>query len=249
MPGAGVVVRGLHHEFATRTGPLTVLDGVDLDIPAGGYASLVGPSGAGKSTLLSLLGGLEPAQQGTVEVAGERLAGLSRDGLAAFRRSTVGFVFQHFGLLDALTAAENIDVAGTLAGLARRQRRSRTDELLEAVGLAGRADHRPAELSGGERQRVAIARALANRPQLVLADEPTGNLDDDSTLLVVDLLESLPERLGCSLVVVTHDRALAARAPMRLQLRDRRLAPVVGAPSGPPPAGPAVGLPVAGGLS
>jgi len=223
MPGAGVVVRGLHHQFATKTGPLTVLDGVDLDIAAGGYASLVGPSGAGKSTLLSLLGGLEPAQRGTVEVAGERLAGLSRDGLAAFRRSTVGFVFQHFGLLDALTAAENIDVAGALAGLPRKQRRARTLELLDAVGLAGRADHRPAELSGGERQRVAIARALANEPRLVLADEPTGNLDDDSTLLVVDLLETLPERLGCSLVVVTHDRALAARAPLRLRLGDHQL--------------------------
>ncbi|QXC62745.1 ABC transporter ATP-binding protein [Aquihabitans sp. G128] len=239
MQGAAVVVQGLRHWFATRTGPLTVLDGVDLHLPAGGYASLVGPSGAGKSTLLSILGGLELAQEGTVEVGGERLAGLSRDDLAAFRRSTVGFVFQHFGLLDALTAAENIDVTGALTGVPRKQRRARTLELLDAVGLADRADHRPIELSGGERQRVAIARALANQPRIVLADEPTGNLDDDSTLLVVDLLETLPQRLGCTLVVVTHDRALAARAPLRLRLRDRRLeadADPVAAPASAVPA-------------
>ncbi|MCU1496133.1 MAG: transporter ATP-binding protein [Acidimicrobiales bacterium] len=240
MPGADVVVRGLHHQFATRSGPLTVLDGVDLEIPAGGYASLVGPSGAGKSTLLSLLGGLEPAQRGTVEVGGALLAGLDRDGLAAFRRTTVGFVFQHFGLLDALTAAENIDLAGALTGVSRTARRSRTRELLDAVGLLDRADHRPAELSGGERQRVAIARALANRPRLVLADEPTGNLDDESTMLVVELLETLPERLGCSLVIVTHDRALAARAPMRLRLADHRLGTDDRPGPRQPPASPAL---------
>jgi putative ABC transport system ATP-binding protein len=235
MSGAAVEVQGLRHQFATRSGPLTVLDGIDLEIPAGGYASLVGPSGAGKSTLLTLIGGLEPAQQGTVVVGGASLAGLSRDELAAFRRATVGFVFQHFGLLDALTAAENVDVAGTLAGVPPRPRRARTMELLGAVGLADRADHRPSELSGGERQRVAIARALANEPQLVLADEPTGNLDDDSTRLVVELLETLPQRLGCSLVVVTHDRAIAARAPIRLRLRNHRLEPDA-EPPGPAPA-------------
>ena len=216
---------GLAHAYPTRHGPLVVLDDIEVEIPSGGYVSLVGSSGAGKSTLLSLIGGLEAAQQGVVEVGNRSLAGLSRDGLAAFRCATVGFVFQHFGLLDALTAAENIDVACSLAGLPRRERRRRTTELLAAVGLAERADHRPRELSGGERQRVAIARALANRPRLVLADEPTGNLDDDSTARVIGLLESMPAEHGCTLVLVTHDRALAARAPLRLQLRDARLEP------------------------
>ncbi len=220
-------VSGLSHVFASRHGPLPVLERVEASIPAGGYASLVGPSGSGKSTLLSLLGGLDAAQKGSVEVGGSRLAGLSRDELASYRRSTVGFVFQHFGLLDTLSAAENVSLACTLAGLPRRQRRARTDELLDRVGLGDRADHRPLELSGGERQRVAIARALANGPQLVLADEPTGNLDDDSTAMVIDLLESLPMHHGCTLVLVTHDRAIAARAPMRLRLRDRRLEAVV----------------------
>ncbi len=223
MAGAAVRVEGLTHRFPTRRGPLPVLESVELEIAAGGYASLMGPSGAGKSTLLSLIGGLEPAQHGTVEVGGDRLAGLSRDGLAAFRRRTVGFVFQHFGLLEALTAAENVALACALTGTPRPERRRRTRELLAAVALAERAEHRPAELSGGERQRVAIARALANRPRLVLADEPTGNLDDDSTMRVMGLLESLPAEHGCTLVLVTHDRSLAARAALRLELHDRRL--------------------------
>ncbi|MEJ7584765.1 MAG: ABC transporter ATP-binding protein [Acidimicrobiales bacterium] len=223
MSGAAVRVDDLTHAFATRHGPLSVLEGATALIPAGGYATLVGPSGAGKSTLLSLIGGLEPAQHGTIEVGGSPLAGLSRDGLAAYRRRTVGFVFQHFGLLETLTATENVELACALAGTPRRERRERSDELLHAVDLGARGDHRPTELSGGERQRVAIARALANDPQLVLADEPTGNLDDDSTALVVDLLESLPIERGCTLVMVTHDRALAARAPIRLRIHERRL--------------------------
>lgn len=223
MAGAAVRVDDLTHAYPTRRGPLPVLDGASALVPAGGYATLVGPSGAGKSTLLSLIGGLEAAQHGTIEVGGANLAGLSRDGLAAYRRSTVGFVFQHFGLLETLTAAENIDLACALTGTPRRERRTRARELLGAVGLGDRADHRPLELSGGERQRVAIARALANRPRLVLADEPTGNLDDDSTALVVGLLEALPADHGCTLVLVTHDQRLAARAPIRMQIRERRL--------------------------
>ena len=211
-------IDGLRHTFATKQGPLTVLDGVSGELDPGAYASLVGPSGAGKSTLLSLLGGLEPPHSGTVEVDGHRLGGLSSDQLAAFRSRTVGFVFQHFGLLDMLTAAENLEVALTITATPRGRRRQLALHLLDAVGLGSRADHRPLELSGGERQRVAIARALVNEPSLILADEPTGNLDDDSTELVIDLLESLPRDRGCTLVVVTHDRAIAARAPIRLRL-------------------------------
>lgn len=223
MGEAAVSVRDLTHRFSVKGGELTVLEGLDLEIPAGQDVALTGPSGAGKSTLLSLLGGLEAPQQGSVVIYGADLSGLSRDQLAAFRRETVGFVFQHFGLLDTLSASENIELAGTLAGIRPPARRRMAAELLDAVGLGPRATHRPPELSGGERQRVAIARALANKPRLVLADEPTGNLDDDSTAMVVELLESLPVVYGCTLVLVTHDRALARRTSRSLALADGRL--------------------------
>jgi putative ABC transport system ATP-binding protein len=222
MPGAAIVVRDLSHRFSSRAGEVVVLSGLDLTIDAGDYIALVGASGVGKSTLLSILGGLEAPQSGSVVVDGADLSGLSRAELAAFRRETVGFVFQHFGLLESLTAAENVELASSLARVAPSVRRQRSAELLEAVGLSDRARHRPVELSGGERQRVAIARALANRPRLVLADEPTGNLDDESTAKVVALLESLPAEHGCTLVVVTHDQAIAHRARRRLRLRGGR---------------------------
>jgi ABC-type lipoprotein export system ATPase subunit len=222
VPGAAIVVHDLSHRFASRGGDVDVLTGVDLEIDAGGYVALVGASGAGKSTLLSVLGGLEPPQSGSVTVGGADLGSLPRNELATFRRETVGFVFQHFGLLDALTASENIELACSLARVAPRARRQRAADLLEAVGLSGRARHRPVELSGGERQRVAIARALANGPRLVLADEPTGNLDEESTARVVDLLESLPAEHDCTLVVVTHDHAIARRATRRLRLQAGR---------------------------
>ena len=214
-----VSVRNLRHGYATESGRLPVLDGISLDVPAGGYLAVTGASGSGKTTLLSVLGGLEQAQQGTVDVGGTEISGLSGDALAAYRRATVGFVFQHFGLLDTLTAAENVELACTLAGLRPAARRTRAAELLAAVGLSARAGHRPAALSGGERQRVAIARALANHPPLLLADEPTGNLDGEATAMVVGLLERVRAQLGCTLVLVTHDRALAARAQQRLLLR------------------------------
>ena len=222
MSGAAIVVRDLSHRFSSRAGDVVVLSGLDLTIDAGDYVALVGASGVGKSTLLSVLGGLEAPQSGSVVVDGADLAGLSRGQLAAFRRETVGFVFQHFGLLESLTAAENVELACSLARVAPAVRRQRAAELLEAVGLSDRARHRPVELSGGERQRVAIARALANRPRLVLADEPTGNLDDESTAKVVGLLESLPAEHGCTLVVVTHDQVIAHRARRRLRLRGGR---------------------------
>ena len=223
VPSPSVVVRGLTHRYVVRGGQLTVLDGLDLEVEAGGHVALTGQSGAGKSTLLALLGGLDQPQEGSVVVDGHDLIGLSRDELAAFRRTSVGFVFQHFGLLETLSAAENVELACTLAGVARRARGRRAKDLLDAVGLGGRSGHRPGELSGGERQRVAIARALANQPRVVLADEPTGNLDEDSTTMVVELLESLPARHGCTLVVVTHNRAMARRAGRLLALRGGRL--------------------------
>jgi ABC-type lipoprotein export system ATPase subunit len=214
-----VSVRNLRHAYPTASGRLTVLDGVDVDVDGGGYLAVTGSSGAGKTTFLSVLGGLEQVQEGRVDVGGREVSGLRGDDLAAYRRSTVGFVFQHFGLLDTLTAAENVELACTLAGLAPAARRKRAGDLLAAVDLTPRAGHRPAALSGGERQRVAIARALANHPQLLLADEPTGNLDGEASAMVVHLLERVRTELGCTLVLVTHDGALAARASQRLVLR------------------------------
>jgi len=234
MP-ATVSVRGLTHAYPTAAGPLVVLDHLDLDIEAGGHVALTGPSGSGKSTLLSLLGGLERPRSGSVVVGGREVASLAGNDLAAYRRTTVGFVFQHFGLLESLTAAENVELALMLAGARPAARRARAASLLADVGLAGRAAHRPLELSGGERQRVAIARALANEPQLVLADEPTGNLDEESAVMVADLLGSLPAQRGCTLVVVTHNRALAARAPVRLALSSGRLAPATAPAVAPSP--------------
>jgi len=216
--GVAITLRGLSHTYRTSEGPLTVLGGLDLDVADGGYAAITGPSGAGKTTLLSLLGGLEQPQSGRIEIGGQDLNGLSGDGLAAYRRATVGFVFQHFGLLETLTAAQNIELAGTLNGTSPAERRSRAVELLDAVGLGPRAGHRPSGLSGGERQRVAIARALVNRPRLLLADEPTGNLDDDAAVMVIDLLEKVRADHGCTLVMVTHNRELATRADQRIPL-------------------------------
>lgn len=221
---ASISVCGLTHRYASVNGALTVLDDVSLSVAAGGYAALTGPSGAGKTTLLSLLGGLEAVQQGVICVAGTELGRLSGNALAEYRRSTVGFVFQHFGLLDSLTALENIELARSLAGTSRRQRRREATELLDAVGLQGRHDHLPRQLSGGERQRVAIARAMANQPRVLLADEPTGNLDEESAATVIDLLESLNGEHGVTLVIVTHNRAIAERAATRLVLRAARSA-------------------------
>jgi len=216
--GATIEVRGLSHEYPTALGPLPVLDEVDLSVPAGGRVSLTGRSGSGKSTLLTLLGGLRPVQRGTVEVDGVDVAGLDAEGLAAYRRRTVGFVFQHFGLLEALTAAENVELAGALSGTRPRQRKARAAELLEAVGLAERAGHRVHQLSGGERQRVGVARALFNRPRVLLADEPTGNLDGESSAAVLALLEGISASDRLTVVLVTHDPAVAGRAPRRYHL-------------------------------
>jgi ABC-type lipoprotein export system ATPase subunit len=222
---ASVAVRQLRHVYRKGDRRLSVLDGLDLVVEARGYLAVTGASGAGKSTLLSLLGGLERPQAGDVVVAGVNVAGLVGDELAHYRRTTVGFVFQHFGLLEALSAMENVELACTLAGVARGERRARAHELLSAVGLGPRAAHRPQELSGGERQRVAIARAMANRPSLLLADEPTGNLDEDSTGNVLRLLEEIHAEGRSTLVVVTHNARVAARASTRLDLRNGRLWP------------------------
>jgi len=197
------------------------LHDVELDIQAGGYVALMGPSGAGKSTLLSLIGGLERSQWGTLTVGQHNLRELGVDELAAYRRTTIGFIFQHFGLLDLLSARENIELAASLSASAKPGPQAR--DLLEEVGLLDRAEHRPGHLSGGERQRVAIARALVNDPSLILADEPTGNLDAGSAMRVLDLLERVHRERGCTLLIVTHNEAVAQRAEQRFRLDAGRL--------------------------
>ena len=204
-------------------GTVTVLDHLDLDLPAHGYLALMGASGAGKSTALALIGGLERPQRGEVIVGGHDLGRLSGDALAEYRRKSIGFVFQHFGLLDTLTAQENVELAMALDGVGREERRGRARELLDSVRLGARASHRPSALSGGERQRVAIARALANRPRLILADEPTGNLDAHAAELVLDLLDGARGEHGCSLLVVTHNPLVARRADESCELVEGRL--------------------------
>jgi putative ABC transport system ATP-binding protein len=216
--GAAVRIRALEHAYGSGGRRVPVLRGVDLELEPGGHLALTGPSGAGKSTLLALVGGLERPQHGELRVDGEDLSRLRGSALSAYRRRTVGFVFQHFGLVQVLTARENLELALALSGMARPSRAARAAVLLDQVGLTDRADHLPAQLSGGEQQRVAIARALANRPRLLLADEPTGNLDDDASSRVLDLLEQLRAERGCTLVVVTHNQGVAERAPRRARL-------------------------------
>ena len=223
--GVPIAVRSLTHAYRSGRARLVVLDRLDLNVEAGGYVSIRGPSGAGKSTLLTLLGGLERPQQGDLLVGEVNLAGLAGDELARYRRDTVGFVFQHFGLLGTLSARENVELACSLAGVSRKDRRERADTLLDAVGLSDRVAHRPAQLSGGERQRVALARALANFPRLILADEPTGNLDEEAGVRVIEELERLRADRGATLVLVTHNRRLAERAGQQLSLDGGRLVP------------------------
>jgi ABC-type lipoprotein export system ATPase subunit len=221
--GVGISLHGVTHRYPSRSGPITVLDGVDLEVDPGRHVALIGASGAGKSTLLSLVGGLERPQQGDLTVGGNDLSRLAGDELAAFRRQTVGFVFQHFGLLDLLTARENVEMALSLAGVEPRNRRQRSGQLLDAVGMTHRANHYPTRLSGGERQRVAIARAIANRPGLVLADEPTGNLDGRAASQVLDLMAEVGREAGCTLLVVTHNPGVVERAERVYELVAGRL--------------------------
>lgn len=199
-----------------------MLRDVELRAERGSYLALVGPSGSGKTTLLSILGGLERPQTGVAVVGGRDLARCSGAELADFRRETVGFVFQHFGLLETATALENVELALSLSRCQRRFRRRKAAGLLARVGLSERLSHYPAELSGGERQRVGMARALANDPELILADEPTGNLDGVTATTVVELLEELRATQGCTLLIATHDRALAGRAERLISLVDGR---------------------------
>jgi len=219
--GSAIHLRGVTHWYRSGRSQVEALHDVELDIQAGGYVALTGPSGAGKSTLLSLIGGLERPQSGTLTVGQHNLRELRVDELATYRRTTIGFIFQDFGLLDLLSARENIELAASLCASAKGRPQAR--DLLEEVGLLDRAEHRPGQLSGGERQRVAIARALVNDPSLILADEPTGNLDAGSAMRVLDLVERVHLERGCTLLVVTHNEAVAQRAEQRFRLDAGRL--------------------------
>jgi putative ABC transport system ATP-binding protein len=217
-----VRVRGLHLTVPASAGPVNILRGIDLDIASGEAVGVVGPSGSGKTSLLMVLAGLERASSGSVALAGTEITRLGEDALAKLRREQIGIVFQAFFLIPTMTALENVAVPLELAGVADAIERARSS--LDAVGLGHRLLHLPGQLSGGEQQRVALARAFAPRPRLLLADEPTGNLDGATGGAVMDLLFALREQSGTTLMLITHDQAVAARCNRVVRLADGRIA-------------------------
>lgn len=217
-----IEMSGITKVYDTGKIKVEALRGIDLIVDKGEFVAVVGPSGSGKSTLLNLVGCLDTPTDGDYFLGGEAVAGLDRDALADVRNRRVGFVFQNFNLLPQMTALENVELPLLFGGIGRRERRRRALEHLDRVGLADRVQHRPTELSGGQMQRVAIARALAMEPDIVLADEPTGNLDTGSGSDVMTLLSELWEH-GRTLVVVTHDASLARRAGRIVEIRDGRV--------------------------
>jgi ABC-type lipoprotein export system ATPase subunit len=214
-----LAARGLRKEYGKGDALVRAVRDVDLDVAEGETVAIMGPSGCGKSTLLHLLGGLDRPSAGQIHLAGQRLDTMGERGLARMRRDAVGFVFQAFHLMDELTAVENVELPALLAGRSPRAARRRALELLDRTGLTDRARFLPSALSGGQRQRIAVARALANDPLIVLADEPTGNLDSAATLEVLRLFDGLHEA-GQTLVIVTHDSRIAATADRLITMRD-----------------------------
>ena len=214
---------GICREYAVGDQLVHALDHVDLKVEPGEYISIMGPSGSGKSTLLNLLGLLDRPSSGTYLLKGEDVARLDDDALALHRQNEIGFIFQFFHLIPRLTALENVELPMILAGTAAKERRERASAVLDSVGLAARMHHRPDQLSGGERQRVAIGRAIIMQPSVLLADEPTGNLDSKSGAEIIELMEQL-NRDGIALLVVTHDHNVGGRAHRHLLLRDGKIA-------------------------
>lgn len=217
MPEPILVVDSLTHVYHSGRRSLTVVRNVSFRLEAGDTCSIVGPSGSGKTTLLGLCAGLDRPTSGTVTLAGRSLHSMDEEQLARFRNQVVGFVFQTFQLIPTLTALENVMVPMELRG--ERNAEGRASELLDKVGLGDRADHYPTQLSGGEQQRVALARAFINRPKILFADEPTGNLDDETSVLVEDLMFELNQGSGTTLVLVTHDIELAGRTQRIIRLK------------------------------
>jgi len=222
-PAALVRVRGVRRVYRRAGEELVVLDGLDLEMERGGFFALMGPSGSGKTTLLNLIGGLDRPDGGEIYVDGEALSGLSDGELAAWRADTVGFIFQGFNLMPVLTAQQNVELPLLLTNLSRRERREHARHALSLVGLADRAKHRPRQLSGGQEQRVAIARALVSDPLLILADEPTGDLDRVSADQVLGLLSRLSKEFGKTILMVTHDPRAAEAAGSVVNLDKGRL--------------------------
>jgi len=218
---AMISIRGLAMRFTSGGAAVDVLADISLDVPPGQFLAVAGPSGSGKSTLLGLVAGLDQPTAGRITVADVEITRLGEDALARFRRDTIGYVFQSYHLIPTLTALENVAVPLELAG--EPHALERAGALLAEVGLAGRAHHYPVQLSGGEQQRVAVARAVCRRPRLLLADEPTGNLDSATGKQIIELLVDLHRNLSSTLVLVTHDSALAAHADRVVTLRDGRI--------------------------
>jgi putative ABC transport system ATP-binding protein len=217
-PSLAISARNLTLTLGSTAAPVTILRGIDLDVPHGQVVALLGPSGSGKSSLMAVLSGLERASGGSLTVAGADFSGLDEDGLAAARRGRIGIVLQAFHLLPTMTAAENVATPMELAGMADAHPRALAE--LEAVGLAHRTGHYPTQLSGGEQQRVAIARATAARPELIFADEPTGNLDAATGEEIIKLLFARRAETGATLLIITHDASLAARCERVLTMAD-----------------------------
>jgi putative ABC transport system ATP-binding protein len=199
------------------------LDDINIEVAKGELVSIIGPSGSGKSTLLNLIGGLDQPTSGEIEIDGQSVAELTDDGLTGLRRDKIGFIFQFFNLMPSLTCLENVALPLHLRGWGKRKIEERSRELLDLVQLTHRLDHQPDELSGGERQRVAIARSLAASPPILLADEPTGNLDSRSGAEILDLIRSLHRKLGSTVLIVTHDQGVARSCPRTIALSDARV--------------------------
>ncbi|MFF9041398.1 ABC transporter ATP-binding protein [Streptomyces sp. NPDC014892] len=217
------VLSGVTKRYARGKDTVTALDGVDLTIADGDRLVIQGPTGGGKSTLLQMLGGLDKPSDGSVELDGTDLARLSEAKLTTVRGENIGFVFQSFNLIPTLTAQENVETALVPLGVKAKERRERAAEALESVGLGERLGHLPAELSGGQQQRVAIARALVKRPKVLLADEPTGNLDESTRDEIMEVLQTLWKEHGLTFIMVTHDSVLARKAPRVATIRKGRI--------------------------
>jgi len=217
-----ILLQGVSKRFEGKR-QVTALDGIDLSIDKGEMASIVGPSGSGKSTLLNLIGGLDRPSQGEIQLDGQTLSKLSDDELTRIRRDKIGFIFQFFNLLPTLSCLENVSLPLHLRGWARKKVEERAGELLDLVQLGVRLDHLPEELSGGERQRVAIARALSVYPPILLADEPTGNLDTVTGAEILRLIHDLHDRFGATVLVVTHDKVVAESCPRTIHIRDGKI--------------------------